>query len=103
MSLSNIARYTELAIRQGLYMTETISYKTLVAWYEAAKAHTSKMRSTNTAMSIHESKYPSFQVAGFVGDTLQGYLFEQKVISVFGNNAMAAFLNLKSHCDNHPA
>ena len=61
------------------------------------------MRSANAATSIQESKVPSFQVPEFVEDTLQGDLFEQKVVSVFGNNAMAEFLSSESHCDNHPA
>ena len=49
MCLSKISRYTELAIGQGLYTTENISYNELVACYGAAKAHTSLMITSATA------------------------------------------------------
>ena len=37
---------------------------------------------------IVQGKVLNFKVPEFTGETLQGDVFEQKVVSVFGNNAM---------------
>ena len=62
-----------------------------------------KMRASGSITSIQESKVPNLNVPEFVGNPLKGDLFEQKLVTIFGNNAMALFLTSEYRCDNHPA
>ena len=103
MYLFKIARYAEPALGYRLHMNETISYNDLVEWYGATKSHMSKMRAAGFTTSIQESKVPSLNVPDFVGNPLKGDLFEQKVVTIFGNNVMALFLTSEYRCDNHSA
>jgi hypothetical protein len=70
MCLSKIARYTELAIGHGLFMTKKVTYNELVAWYGATKAHTTLMKTLATTNATQDSKVPNFKVPEFTGETL---------------------------------
>ena len=103
MCMANIARYTEVALAKGFYMSKSVNSNDLVEFYGASKSE-SKNRSSSLPPSLPtESKVPIFKVPEFKGDTLKEDIYECEVVNIFGNNVMASFLTSRSHCNNHPA
>jgi hypothetical protein len=103
MCMANIARYTEVALAKGFYMTKVVKYNDLVEFYGATKKAQKSMTSGTLSSLPTESKVPIFKVPAFSGDTLKGDVYEREIFSVFGNNSMASFLTSRTHCNNHPA
>ena len=84
MCMANIARYTEVALAKGFYMTKIVKYNDLVEFYGATKS-AQKSRSTSAPSPLPtESKVPIFKVPAFSGDTLKGDIYEREVVSILG-------------------
>ena len=107
MCLSKIASCTEFLLVRYLFLQLGMKYSDLFFWYEEEKLKRSEKESlangthlNSTGSAIH--KVPIFKVPTFYGDTLKGDKFIKKIEYIFINSAMAAFINNRKYCNNHP-